>query len=190
MAQTKEITVGGLKLKVRAAPTTANETARALFPMEIRQSYPADKLLSLFEAIGKAQKNKFGLLTLALKDQDKLEDTYALHMLLEGTKDHFIQYGVANVFTVIVFDKLDMQSITSTHDILTNHLTVTMQQVASSNEWYVAMVEGDPGTGCQQNLTPLATFLMNNMEEGLKHRCTECTCRSSQANKVAHCSIK
>jgi hypothetical protein len=75
------------------------------------------------------------------------------------------------VFTVIVFNKLDMQSITSTHDILTNHSTVTMQQVASSNKWYPTM-EGDIGTGCQQNLTLLATFLMNNMEEGLKHCCT------------------
>jgi hypothetical protein len=173
MAQSKELIVAGIKLQVRAAPTTTDETARALFPMEIRQTYPADKLSSLFEAIGKAQKNKFGLLTLALEDQDKLEDTYALQMLLEGTKEHFIQYGVVNVFTVIVFDENDMQNIIETHDILTNHSTVTMQQVAASNEWYGTMVEGDLGTGCRQNLTLSATFLMNNMEEGLKHRCVE-----------------
>jgi hypothetical protein len=65
------IDVAGLKLTIRATPTTADATARALFPMEDRHSYPADKLASLFEAIGKAQKNKFGLLTLALEDQDK-----------------------------------------------------------------------------------------------------------------------
>jgi hypothetical protein len=71
----KEVIVAGLKLKIRAAPTTANVAKQALFLMEQRSTYGADKLSSLFEAIGKAQKNKFGLLTLALEDQDKLEDT-------------------------------------------------------------------------------------------------------------------
>jgi hypothetical protein len=58
--------------------------------MELRSTYAADKLASLLEAIGKAQNNKFGLLILALEDQDKLEDTYALQMLLEGMKEHFV----------------------------------------------------------------------------------------------------
>jgi hypothetical protein len=167
------IDVGGLKLTVRATPTTADATARALFPMEDRHSYPADKLASLFEAIGKAQKNKFGLLTLALEDQDKLEDTYALQMLLESTKEHFIQYGVSNVFTIILYDDADMQNVTGFKDILVNHSVVTMAQVAKSNAWYATMVDGPLGVACRQNLTLSATFLLNNMEEGLKHRCIE-----------------
>jgi hypothetical protein len=123
----KEVIVAGLKLKVRAAPTTANVAERALFPMEQRSTYGADKLSSLFEAIGKAQKNKFGLLTLALEDQDKLEDTYALQMLLEGTKDHLTQYGVSNVFTIVEYDDADKQNVTSTHNLLANDIESSRQ---------------------------------------------------------------
>ena len=125
------------------------------------------------EAICKPQKNEFDLLTLALEDQDKLEDTYALQMLLESTKEHFTQYGVADVFTVIVFDKSARQTILSTQDLLTNHSLVSVEQVAKSNEWYATMVEDELGVCCRQHLTLSATFLMNSMEEGLKHRCVE-----------------
>ena len=45
----------------------------------------------------KAKKNKFELLTLALGDPDKLEDTYAIQMLLESKKMHFINYNIINV---------------------------------------------------------------------------------------------
>jgi hypothetical protein len=165
------IDIAGLKLTIRATPTTADATARALFPMEDCHSYPADKLASLFEPIGKAQKNKFGLLTLALEDQDKLEDTYALQLLLESTKEYFIQYGVSNVFTIIIYDDADMQNVTGTKNILVNHLVVTMAQVTKSNAWYVTTVRGPLGAACHQNLTLLAMFLLNNMEEGLKHCC-------------------
>ena len=44
--QSVELTIGGVKLKVRVTPTKANDTAKALFPMESRSSYPADKLMA------------------------------------------------------------------------------------------------------------------------------------------------
>ena len=44
--QSVELTIGGVKLKVRATPTKANDMAKALFPMESRSSYPADKLMA------------------------------------------------------------------------------------------------------------------------------------------------
>jgi hypothetical protein len=69
-----EMTIAGMKLQIQLAPTATNAMAWALFPMENRLTYPADKLSALLEAIRKAQKNKFELLTLALEDQDKLED--------------------------------------------------------------------------------------------------------------------
>ena len=94
-------------------------------------------------------------------------------MLLESTKEHFTQYGVANVFPVIVFDESARQTILSTHDLLTNHSLVSIEQVAKSNEWYATMVEDELGVCCCQNFTLSATSLMNSMEEGLKHHCVE-----------------
>ena len=53
-----ELTIGGGKLKAWATPTKVNDTAKALFPIESRSSYPADKVMALFEAICKPQKKQ------------------------------------------------------------------------------------------------------------------------------------
>ena len=188
--QSVELTIGGVKLKVRATPTKANDMAKALFPMESRSSYPADKLTALLEAICKPQKNKFDLLMLALEDQDKLEDTYALQMLLESTKEHFTQYGVANVFTVIVFDESARQTILSTQDLLTNHSLVSVEQVAKSNEWYATMGEDELGVCCGQNLTLSATFLMNVWRKDSSTAASNSICCTNQSSKEGHCCIK
>jgi hypothetical protein len=129
---TVKMIIAGMKLQIRSVPAATNATAWALFRMENRLTYPAEKLSALFKAIGKAQKNKFGLLTLALEDQDKLEDTYALQMLLESTKDHCVQYGVSNIFTVLIYDDANKHNITEQINILENHSTATLQQLADS----------------------------------------------------------
>ena len=174
MAQrTKEMTIGGVKFEVLASPVKSEDTVKALFPMTDRKTYQADKLSSLFDTIGRAQKDKFELLTLALEDQDKLEDTYALQMLLESTKKHFTQYDLINVFTIVKYDDAKRQDIIDTKDLLLNHSSATTTEVARSNKWYSTMIGGDLATCFRQNLSLTEAFLMNNMEEGLKHRCLE-----------------
>ena len=131
MAQrTKEMMIGGVKFEVLASPVKSEDTVKALFPMTDRKTYQADKLSSLFDTIGRAQKDKFELLTLALEDQDKLEDTYALQMLLESTKKHFTQYDLINVFTIVKYDDAKRQDIIDTKDLLLNHSSATTTEVA------------------------------------------------------------
>jgi hypothetical protein len=97
--QSVGINCKGDKLKVQAAPTTANKMTRAFvshnniqqndkdfyFPWRAKAPVQRTSLESAKEKIWNA-------VTLALlEDQDKFKDNYTLQILLELTTEHFVQ---------------------------------------------------------------------------------------------------
>jgi len=59
-------------------------------------------------------------------------------MTVQKTHDCHTKFDMHDVFTIVLVDPNDpdKRSITGTKDIYTNYTSITIEQVAASNEWY------------------------------------------------------
>jgi hypothetical protein len=76
---------------------------------------------------------KYDLMSLSLTDEDKLDDTYNLSMLIGKTKDHLVQYDMHDMFTILIPDKDDLKKILQEKDLFTEYPSISIEEMLNSN---------------------------------------------------------
>jgi hypothetical protein len=107
---TSDVVITDFTFKKRATKQTASpaQVLQVLHKKGDRALMPEDELFALQDKITKDQlKKKFTSLPLALDDQDKLEDTYNLAVLIRTSRAHLTKSDCHDVFVALKIDKDD-----------------------------------------------------------------------------------
>ena len=181
MSSTKEIIVGGVKIKVTEKPQQSHRTCQ--YPKGDRSSLDAKELLALKKEIVAPLPDKFESISTDVKDPKKLQEHYDLSIRVEEARRDFETYDMLDVFnllspvTVHAVDdvatgiqkgdvSLDLQA--ETLNLFKDYSTITVDQVTASTRWYATYPT--PDQEFRNNLAWSAAVLRNSTSPDLRQR--------------------
>jgi hypothetical protein len=154
------------KLESKKSLSKTSETV--LFKKEDRPNLSVDERTVLFKsAVAKAHK-LYDLMPLSLDDEDKLDDTYNLEVLVGKTKRAHFRYDMFNIFSIVIPN--DDETIKEVKDLYSDYSNITIEQVARSNLWYR---EWMANVYFEQNLDLTYDFFQNNVSDDLSMKISE-----------------
>jgi hypothetical protein len=169
-AEDKEVVqIGYEEVKLMERPRIAKQVMTTLFSKTKRAELSEDKRNDFFDKATKVQLPKFDLMSVLLKDDEKLEDTYNIGIQIGKVKQHFVRYDMHDVFTMLSV-KEDGRTIDPDHEknLFEDYVTLSEEDVAKSNAWYNTWPSAET---YPQNLQLTYEFLQNHMTEELWEKC-------------------
>jgi hypothetical protein len=173
------ITIGGITIAV-AAKEQARTTTGALYTKAIRETYDDDKKgkLDLLKLVQSKQQQSYVAISISINDPEKLLNHYSLTKLNKECRRNLTKYDLAGPY-LIVFPKtlegpgagdlrLDDNGQILTHDLFSNTLRVTAQQVADSSRWYSGFTAVE--ARYQEDLEWSLAYYENNVDSALYAR--------------------
>jgi hypothetical protein len=95
-----------------------------------KEDPPNERTVLFKSAVAKAHK-LYDLMPLSLDDEDKLNDTYNLEVLVGKTKRAHFRYDMYNIFSIVIPN--NDKTIKEGKDLYSNYSNITIEQVARSN---------------------------------------------------------
>ena len=99
--------VNGVVINLRQTKAVVTDAVQVLHRKEDRAQLSKEKLADLYEKATQTSHECYDLINLQLDDNDKLEDTYNLEMLVRKTRARHIKFDLHNVFTIVLLDPTD-----------------------------------------------------------------------------------
>jgi hypothetical protein len=129
------VEIDGVTYKKCESKKSLSKTSETvLFKKEDRPNLSVDKQTVLFKsAVAKAHK-LYDLMPLSLDDEDKLDDTYNLEVLVGKTKRAHFRYNMYDIFSIVIPN--NDETIKEVKDLYFDYSNITIEQVARSNLWY------------------------------------------------------
>jgi hypothetical protein len=165
------VQIGYEEVKLMEQPRIAKQVMTTLFSKTKRAELSEDKRNDFFDKATKAQLPKFDLMSVSLKDDEKLEDTYNIGIQIGKVKKHFVRYDMHDVFTVLSVRE-DGKTLYPVYEknLFEDYATLSEEDVARSNAWYNTWPSAET---YPQNLQLTYEFLQNHMTEELWEKCLE-----------------
>jgi hypothetical protein len=159
------ITLAGVSYTKNATKKVVSDTIveQVLHKKQDRVKLPAEDRTSLFEKAVKQGHKKFDLLPLALNDEEKLDDTYSLEVLIRKMKRQHCTFDMQDVFTIIYSDPVS-EAIVATLDLYTEFAKISIEDVARSNLWYREWL---PDPWFEENLQLTYDYFQQNVSDDL-----------------------
>jgi hypothetical protein len=132
-----------------------------------RSSLTPDVLNKLFKDATSLKHKKYDYVPMILNDEDGLDDTYNLDVLINKTYREHCAFDLHDVFTVIIPlhpDNEDNDEVACTMDLYTEYADISIEDVARSNAYYREWLV-DPWF--EENLRLTYTFFQNNVTDDL-----------------------
>jgi hypothetical protein len=163
---TMSIVLAGVTYTKNATKKVVSETIveQVLHKKQDREKLPAEDRTSLFEKAVKNGHKKFDLLPLALNDEEKLDDTYSLEVLIRKMKRQHCTFDMQDVFTIIYPDPVSEAIVATTLDLYTEFAKISIEDVARSNLWYREWLS-DPWF--EENLQLSYDYFQQNVSDDL-----------------------
>jgi hypothetical protein len=163
------IMIGGVEYETRAAEKTVSDTAeQVLYRKTDREALSTDERQLLFKSATQTVHKKYDVMPLSLDDEDKLDDTYNLEVLVQRTKREHFKYDMNDVFTIVIPNADG--SVKEEKDLYSDYSNITIEQVARSNLWYRQWMVA---SFFEQNLQLTYEFFQNNVSEDLGMKISE-----------------
>ena len=123
--------IAGIVYTKNATKKVVSETVveQVLLKKQDRAKLPTEDRTSLFEKATKQGHKKFDLLPLALNDEEKLDDTYSLEVLIRKMKRQHCTFDMHNVFTIISPNSAT-EAVGFTLDLYTKVAKISIEDVA------------------------------------------------------------
>jgi hypothetical protein len=131
----------------------------------------------LFKSATATVHKKYEVMPLSLDDEDKIDNTYNLKVLVQRTKQEHFKYDMHDGFTIVIPNADG--TVQETKDLYLDYSNITIEQVARSNWWYR---EWMVATFFEQNLQLTYEFFQNNVSEDLVMKISE-TCDTFKAGE-------
>lgn len=160
------LTFGSVMIEINDDKGEVVEGDEVLYRKEERNKLTEDKLADLYDKATKTKHKKFDFINLTLSDEDKLDDTYNLDMIIRKMRSSHYAYDMHNVFTIIILDPADSEgkTIIGTKDLYSEFAEISIEEVMQSNEFYSRWAKA---TYFKQNLKLTYTYFQNNVSEEL-----------------------
>ena len=164
---------GSLSIRIKQTKENISDDGEEiLYPKEDRAKLSSDKLAELFDKATRERHKKYDFINLTLSDEDKLDDTYNLDMLVRRTKNAHVNYDMHNVFKILLLDPSDPdeKTIIGTKDLYTEFSEISVEEVAASNRFYNQWAAEDHFS---QNLRLTYAYFQSNVSEELYEKAFE-----------------
>ncbi len=132
-AQSGTVKIGGIDIEIADKAQDVQVDEKPMFRKDQRKGLSEDKRNDLFEKATKNVLTKFDLMSMSLKDEDKLGETYNIHILLAKMKAHMVKYDMHDVFTILDVDDDGKTIKSETKSLFTSYPTISEKEVAKSN---------------------------------------------------------
>ena len=171
----KTIDNGYEQFEVRTTPRQATSAVTVRFPKSARASMNAKDLSDLFENAIAKMPTKYAMVAPKLESGDSLKEYATLGQLTRSTRERFVDYDMFDVFNLMF--PMDPSNVATSSDfdqskgvdLLSSYLSVSIETVALSNEWYSRWGTDDH----VQNLSITASFFRQNCTAQLYHKILE-----------------
>ena len=110
------------------------------------------------------------MLSLALQDENKLDDTYSIGILISKARAALIRYDMHDVFKIAKVKSDGKNLEAGSKDLFTEYSIITEEEVAKSNRWYYTWPKA---SSFRQNLKLTQEFMANHTTERLWEKCLE-----------------
>lgn len=165
------IVVGGEEINVDDTISPTDVKTVVLFPKAKRESMSEEKRNDFLDKVTRTKLTKFDLMSLTLSDEDKLDDTCSIGILVQKMRNHLQKYDCIDVFNIVAVDKADKAKVSADIVNLFEHYSVTTEKmVAESNRWYKTYTVPNY---YRENLQITLDFLENNCTESLWEKVIE-----------------
>jgi hypothetical protein len=171
------ITIGGVTIAVEATEQVRTTTG-ALYTKAIRETYDDDKKgkLDLLKLVQSKQQQPYVAISISVNDPEKLLNHYSLSKLNKECRRNLTKYDLIGPFTIVFpispgsgnLRKDSSGTAFLSHDLLSNTLRVTAQQVADSSRWYSGFTA--PSARFQEDLEWSLAYFENNVDSALYAR--------------------
>ena len=160
------VTFGTVVIEINDDKGEIADGEEVLYRKEERNKLTEDKLADLYDKATKTKHKKFDFINLTLNDEDKLDDTYNLDMIIRKMRSSHYAYDMHNVFTILILDPFDIdgKTIVGTKDLYSEFAEISIQEVMRSNEFYSRWAKA---SYFKQNLKLTYTYFQNNVSEEL-----------------------
>jgi hypothetical protein len=129
------IKIGNVDYPILGAKRVVSKTAeQVLYSKDDRKNLSTDEKTVLFKTAVQTAHKKYDVFSLSLEDEDKLDDTYNLEVLVQKAKREHFKYDMHDVFTILIPN--NDETIASTMDLYQEYSNISIKQVAHSNLWY------------------------------------------------------
>jgi hypothetical protein len=132
---TKIMIVGVDEYETHAVKKTISDTAeQVLYKKGDRDGLSTDERQILFKSATATVHKTYEVMPLLLDDNDKLDNTYNLEVLVQRTKREHFKYDMHGVFTIVIPNTDG--TVQEIKDLYLDYSNITIEQVARSNRWY------------------------------------------------------
>lgn len=151
------VQIGGIVIEIYDSQVNVGDDEELLYKKEDREHMSPEKLAQLFEKANKNRYKKFDFINLTLSDEDKLDDTYSLDMLVRKMKNTHINCDMHNVDLV-------RRTLIGSNNLYTKFSEISVVKVAHSNEFYLRWAKV---FYYAQNLKLTYVYFQSNVSEEL-----------------------
>ena len=171
----KTITIGGIDFELEPTEQVIT-TSIALYTKAMRATYDADKKgqLDLLKLVQGKQQQLYSAISISVNDPEKLLNHYSLSKLNKECRRNLAKYDLLSPFTIVFPTSLGSSSlllkegVLVSHDLFSNTLKVTAQQVADSTRWYRGFPS--PKSRLHEDLSWSLAYFENNVDSALYAR--------------------
>jgi hypothetical protein len=149
----------------RKAPNESDDVV--MHKKQDRASLTPDVLNKLLKDATSLKHKKYDYVPMILNDEDGLDDTYNLDVLINKTYREHCAFDLHDVFTIIIPlypEDEDNDEVERTLDLYTQYADISIEDVARSNSYYREWLL-DPWF--EENLRLTYTFFQNNVTDDL-----------------------
>jgi hypothetical protein len=127
-----KIMIGGVAYETHTVKKKISDTAeQVLYKKGDRDGLSTDERQIFFKSATATVHKKYDEMLLSLNDEDKLDDTYNLEVLVQRTKREHFKYDMHDVFTIVIPNANG--TVQETKDLYSDYSNITIEQVARSN---------------------------------------------------------
>jgi len=174
------MTVENEGIEITATPQANLRLNESLYKKEKRAGLTEDKLIEFFDKATRNCFNHFDLISLALQDENKLDDTYIIGILISKARAALIFYDVFNIAKV-KSDGMNLEA--GIKDLFTEYFIIAEEEVAKCNIWYYPWPKA---SSFRQNLKVTQEFMANHTTERLWKICLKSMKVIHRKSKVDH----
>jgi hypothetical protein len=160
--------MAGLNIPMRTTANVTTTEGHILYPKIVRSTTTQEKLANIFTVATKKHHALYDFKPLTLSDEDKLDDTNSLEMLIKQTYHRNFEFEMHDVLqNILIVDPNDLKErdIIQVNNLYKDYKNISTDEVHASNCWNRRWALSTESF--EENLILTQKFLVNHCSQGL-----------------------
>jgi hypothetical protein len=160
--------MAGLNIPMRTTANVTTTEGQIMYPKIVQSTMTQEKLATLFTVATKKHHVLYDFMPLTLSDEEKLDDTNSLEMLIKQTHHRSFEFAMHDVLqNILIVDPnyLHERDIIQVDNVYKDYMNISIDEIHASNRWYRRWALSTERF--EDNLMLSQKFLMNHCSQCL-----------------------